>query len=112
MTTDDQKLVEDYMARLKAIGRSAPIGYRWHELYQAITRGFPENDLPKLPLILGGSMSSNEAKHSRLHEHLTWASTHGRLYEAFRYLDDVPDNGWDTGSAETWSVSSSWEDDE
>ena len=108
----DERQIEDYLDRLKASGRSSPAGRHWDNLYRLITRDFPKENLPSFPLILGGSIASNEDKHRRLREHLFWAHAHGRLEEAFTFLDHVPAEGWNVGPFEKWSESFSWEDEE
>lgn len=112
MTSTDPDPIEKYLALLKSQGRSAPAGHYWDRLYRLITKDAGTDSRPALPLILGGSIASNEEKQLRLREHLLWAQARGCLPAAFSYLDKVPLEGWSTGELERWSESFSWEEDE
>ena len=111
MTITGETQIDVYVARLKAECRSAPTGRHWDDFYRHITRGFPSETLPCPPLILAASIASDAEKQQRLREHLLWANIHGRLDEAFAFLEQVPKDGWNVGGPETWSKAFSWEDD-
>ncbi|WP_439543999.1 hypothetical protein [Hyphomicrobium sp.] len=111
MMSTDEQLIDEYLRARRKQGQSAPAGRYWDELYRIITADTPKEERPALPLILGGSVASNEDKQSRLREHLLWASARGRLRGARDYLDKVPPDGWNTGDEADWSKSFSWGDD-
>lgn len=112
MTGTKDQQIDDYLGTLKAAGRSAPDGRYWDELYRLITREFPKDTHPSVPLILAGSIASNAEKHQRLREHLSWAGDRGRLLAALDFLSTVPEDGWNVGGPGDWSKSFSWEDGE
>lgn len=112
MTGDDERHIDEYLARLKQDGKSAPAGRHWDQLYRLITKDFPKSAHPALPLILAGSIACNADKQQRLREHLVWASAQGRLPEAFEFLDRIPEGGWNVGPLDSWTRSFSWEDSE
>ena len=57
----------------------------------------------KQRLILAASSESNQSKHERLSEMLSWAIRHSCLDAALAFLEKLPEENWNTGSHEDWN---------
>lgn len=91
-----------YMDTLKAEWRSSP--YAWHEFHSFLrSHRQPEQTEPPVPLILAASAESDASKHHRLTAQLEWAAAVGCLVEAINFLNGLPKDQWNTGSAANWT---------
>lgn len=96
--------VSKVLADLREAGRFAPRPTYWADFHRAMTRGFPRDEWPALPLILSAHWSTSAAeKHRRLEEHLAWADQHDRLDDAVNFLLTLPDEGWRPMPVDQWT---------
>lgn len=104
----EEELINEFLERIKAEGRSSPAGQHWlafHELLCNHARAFGSNR-PPVPLILAASGEANSTKHERLAEQLRWAQSNGALREALQFLTELSPDRWNRGTAEDWYRSS------
>ena len=104
----DDALMNEFLERIKAEGRSSPAGQHWmafHDLLCHHARAVGANR-PPMPLILAASGEADNTKHQRLAEQLRWAQANGALTEALQFLNELPPDRWNQGTAESWYRSS------
>lgn len=99
----DGEVIETFLARLKAEGRSSPAGSDWHEFWQWLNEHKPAGlDKPPVPLILAAAGASNASKHQRLRDQMRWAANHGLTDGPMKWLEALPRDRWNTGPVESW----------
>ena len=89
--------LEDAIASILVNDRVCPVPTRWNELFNLLCRVAEDKgvDPPLMPLILGAWwFSSPVDKQDRLKSQLTWASDHGALEQAMKYLARLSENDW------------------
>lgn len=93
--------IEDFLAALKADGRSSPED--WHRFHLFLkAQKLTGQKTPPGPLILAASGESDASKHRRLSDQLYWAHENGCLDVSLRYLRDVPVEQWNSSPPEKW----------
>ena len=101
--------IESFLNAIKAESRSSPAGVYWQEFYAFLqTKKQEYQDDPPIPLILAASGESDASKHRRLSSQLEWATKNGCIDEAIRYLEDIPNEQWNSGTLEQWEQDSYW----
>lgn len=100
-----EQLINEYLAGLKAEGRSNPID--WQGFYEFLIRKRqPASPTPPVPMILAASAESAASKHGRLGEQLRWAARNDCLDEAIEHLERIPRQRWETSSEDRWFIDS------
>lgn len=118
MPTDESASeLEELLEYVKADDRICPMPIEWHTLWsmlpEALVAVHPSHTSPGMrrplqlnrsvtiarsapkPLILSGwHYSSDDAKASRLEEHIRWAFEHGELGPIAKYLRNLPVERW------------------
>jgi len=107
----DDALINSFLERIKSEGRSSPAGQHWLAFHELLCQRSAKAGAgrPPVPLILAASGESNSSKHQRLEEQLRWAHANGVLAEAIEFLNGLPPEQWNLGTAENWHRSSYWE---
>ena len=96
-------IIEQFLNEIRLDGRSSPAGFHWHRFYEFLqSRKTESRGDPPVPLILAASGESNARKHECLAQQLEWASRHGILEEAIRFLHQIPVENWNRGALSTW----------
>lgn len=97
--------LEAFLNGLQDQGRSSPSD--WQQFYLFLKSKKSANQPnPPVPLILAASGESDANKHRRLAEQLQWAVDNNCLYDAIRYLEDIPAEQWNKSSREQWNQDS------
>jgi hypothetical protein len=102
----DKKVIDQYLASLRADGISSPAGMHWHDFWNWICKNSKvDSPLPPMPLILAASGESNDVKHRRLGEQLQFALAFGFGGEAIDWLKRLPKANWNYCHPADWHKS-------
>ena len=94
---------EEFLADIKAEGRSSPAGGHWQAFCDFLRqRAGPDAAKIPVPLILAASGASDHAKHCRLGEQLVWAIENGVLADALDFLRGISAEHWNSGTPDRW----------
>ncbi len=100
----DEARKKEFLAKIKKDGRSSPAGLHWAKFTDLLyEHRKDESDRPPVSLILAASSESNQSKHERLSEQLSWAISRNCLDAALAFLEKLPEESWNNGSLETWN---------
>jgi hypothetical protein len=100
----DEVRRQEFLDKIEQEGRSSPSGLQWANFTKLLYESRSgESDRPPVPLILAASAESNQSKHERLSEQLSWAIRRGCLDAALAFLEKLPEENWNKGSHEDWN---------
>lgn len=95
--------IDEFLALLKAEGRSSPAGMHWQEFYNLLARHDQSGlSRPPPPLILAAASEPESSKHERLGAQLEWAAANNCLDFALAFLRGLPPESWNRSALAEW----------
>ena len=105
---DEKDAISAYLQEKRNAGLSSPAGMHWHKFYLMLEPHGIDGDQPLAPLILAASIASDDEKHIRLEEQLQWAADHQCLKEAMNFLEQIPNQNWNSSPPDKWNQQFEW----